>query len=327
MIKLRKFTISYERGRQLLLFLFCLFLAFIIWSIHKLSEEYTVYLKYKVSVASDLTARAAEAQAEETLIVRGKSTGFYILQHRYSGEQNSVKLSVERRLFRKSRSVQDGFYLLTSDIRDKIILYLGENVNVESFATDTLSFIFPGQTNKRVPVSSRAVLSFAPQYMAAAPVKLSPDTVTIYGERAILATIDSVITMPIKLDNLSAGSQGVAELKPNEGVRYSHNEVLYSVDVTRYVERSTILAVEVTEAPQGITVKVQPDVVTVYYREKFGTSPGMSDKMMLYIPYAEIAKSLNGVLKPILNTNEVNVLSYRTEPAFVEVKAAGDSIK
>jgi len=73
MIKLKKFSISYERGRQLLLFLFCLFLAFIIWSIHKLSEEYTVYLQYKVSVASDLASRAAEAHAGETLIVRGRS--------------------------------------------------------------------------------------------------------------------------------------------------------------------------------------------------------------------------------------------------------------
>lgn len=327
MIKLRKISISYERGRQLLLFLFCLFLAFIIWSIHKLSEEYTVYLNYKVSVASDLSARATEAHAEETLIVRGKSTGFYILQHRYSGEQSIVKLNVERRLFRRSRSAEDGFYLLTSEIRDKIILYLGENVNIESFATDTLNFVFPGQTNKRVPVSPRAALSFAPQYMAAAPVKLSPDTVTIYGEKSLLASIDSVVTLPIKLDNLSSGSQGVATLKPYEGVRFSQNEVLYSVEVARYVERSTILAVEVTDTPLGFTTSVHPDVVTVYYREKIGTNPGMSDRMILFIPFEEIGKSVSGVLKPTLNTNEINILSYRTEPPFVEVRVTGDTLK
>ena len=327
MIKLKKFSISYERGRQLLLFLFCLFLAFIIWSIHKLSEEYTVYLQYKVSVASDLASRAAEAHAGETLIVRGKSTGFYILQHRYSGEQNTIWLNVERRLFKKSQSIHDGFFLLTSDIRDKIILYLGENVDIESFATDTLSFVFPGQTNKRVPVSSRAVLSFAPQYMASGPVRLSPDTITIYGERELLSKIDSVVTQPIKLDNLSDGSQGVATLKAEDGVRFSHNEILYSVEVVRYVERSLQLPVEVIEIPAGVSVRVIPGEVTVYFREKFKSSANSDDKMMLYIPFSEFKKSLNGIVKPILNTNEINVLSYRTEPSFVEVKAEGDSLK
>jgi len=163
--------------------------------------------------------------------------------------------------------------------------------------------------------------------MASGPVRLSPDTITIYGERELLSKIDSVVTQPIKLDNLSDGSQGVATLKAEDGVRFSHNEILYSVEVVRYVERSLQLPVEVIEIPAGVSVRVIPGEVTVYFREKFKSSANSDDKMMLYIPFSEFKKSLNGIVKPILNTNEINVLSYRTEPSFVEVKAEGDSLK
>jgi len=143
MIKLRKLRISYERGRQVLLFLFCLFLAFIIWSIHKLSGDYSIYLNYKVHVTTDLQGRDAEAFSSNLLTLKGRASGFYILQQRYIKGGESIYIQVDRRLFKRTPSAKDGYYLLSSGIRDKLSESFGENFEIEHFSVDTLFFNFP----------------------------------------------------------------------------------------------------------------------------------------------------------------------------------------
>lgn len=236
MIKLKGFTISYERGRQLLLFLFCLFLAFILWSVHKLSENYSIYLHYRVVVSTDISGRTSEALSKEILVFRGTSSGFYILQHRYSDKDNIIKLQLERKFFKKSRESKDGFFVIATDIRERLSQYFGETVEIEALNADTLNFEFPSQANRRLPVSAKVQLSFKDQYLAATSFKLIPDSISIYGDLSKINAIDSIYTKQIILENLSAGRQGVIALEPISGIRFSQNEVRYSIDVVKYVE-------------------------------------------------------------------------------------------
>lgn len=322
MIKLRIFNISYERGRQILLFLFCLFLAFIIWSIDKLSENYTIYLQYKVSASAALEGRSGEADSENYLIVRGKATGFYILQHRYSGKNNTIYISPDRREIRRRAGVPDGFYILVKDVNDRLIQSFGNTLSVESFATDTLFYFFPGQTNKRVPVKPNFSLTFAPQYTQNSSAKLSPDSVTLYGESNILSKIDSVFTRPLNFQDLNKPLQGVVGLIPENGVRYSSEDISYFLDVVRYVENSIQVPVTFVNVPKGIILKSNPSEVTLYFREKFGETPLDAASIAPEVDYHEFETSINGVVKVELNGNKKGVLSWRSDPPFVEVLVA-----
>jgi hypothetical protein len=319
MIKLRRFSISYERGRQLLLFLFCLFLAFILWSVHKLSENYSIYLHYKVEVTTDIAGRASDAVSKESLVFRGKSSGFYILQHRYSGKENLIKLQLDRKYFKKDYKSKDGFFVISTDIRERLSQYFGETVEIEALAADTLHFEFPGQTNRRIPVSANVKLSFSNQYMAGTAFKLNPDSISVYGDISVIRSIDSLFTKPIKLENLSAGRQGVIALEQIPGIRYSQNEVYYSVDVVRYVEKSRQLEVSVINTPAGKSLIPSPREVTLIYREQFGSSkPGDPEKLSVFIDFLEFENTVNHVLKPQLSVVPDWILSYKFDPPFVE---------
>ncbi|OJV19506.1 MAG: hypothetical protein BGO30_06430 [Bacteroidetes bacterium 41-46] len=328
MIKLRFLNISYERGRQILLFLFCLFLAFIIWSIHKLSESYTVYMQYKVTASVGLEGRSSEADSENLLIVRGKATGFYIIQHRFSGVESRVRISPDRRAVRKRAGVKDGFFILVKDVNEKLIQSFGNNVFVESFTTDSLFFLFPGQTNKRVPVKSRFSISFASQHMLASQPRVTPDSVTIYGESSLLSQIDSVFTKGIKLDNLNSPAEGMAELIPMAGVRFSQGDILYYFDVVRYVEKSWVVPVTFVNLPPGAALKASPAEVLLYYRERFDSSPVEQSLLGAEADYLEFENSLSGVVKVRLTGEQRGILSWRAEPPFIEVRnAVSDTVK
>ncbi|MDD4057440.1 MAG: hypothetical protein PHO95_00900 [Bacteroidales bacterium] len=319
MIKLKIFNISYERGRQILLFLFCLFLAFIIWSIHKLSESYTVYMQYRVTASAGLDGRSSEADSENLLMVRGKATGFYILQHRFTSKESSLKILPERRLVKRRTGVRDGFFVLVKDVNDKLIQSLGNNVFVESFTTDTLFFVFPGQTNKKVAVKTNFMLSFAPQYTLGSKPKISPDSVTLYGESSLLSQIDSVITKPVKHEALVKSLEGVTELVPINGVRFSESDIFYSMDVVRYVEKSIIIPVTFVNLPQEARVKAHPSEVKLYYTEKFGEPTFEQTFIALEVDYREYKSSINGVVKVKLSGEQKGMLSWRIDPPFVEV--------
>jgi len=148
MIKLRKLSISYERGRQVLLFLFCLFLAFIIWSIHKLSGDYSIYLNYRVCVSTDYQGKSSAAYSENLLILKGRANGFYILKQRYLRGEETLYLQVEKSFFKKMPDTDAGYFLLSSNIRDKLSENFGKNIEIERLAVDTLFFNFSRHINK-----------------------------------------------------------------------------------------------------------------------------------------------------------------------------------
>lgn len=329
MIKLRRFSISYERGRQLLLFLFCLFLAFILWSVQKLSEDYSIYLHYKIAVTTDISGRASESVSNESLVFRGKSSGFYILQHRYNGKDNIIRLDLEKKYFKKDKAVKDGFFLISTDIREKLSQYLGGTVEIESLAADTLKFDFPAQTNRVLPVSAKFKISFGNQYMAETSLKLNPDSIAVYGDLSLLGSLDSIYTKQIKHDNLSAGIQGVINLEPVPGVRFSQDEVHYSLDVVRYVEKSVKLRISFINSNPDKLAVTSPEEVTLIYRERFGSSkPEDSEKLSAFVDCLEIESSVNRVVKPQLTAVPDWFLSYRFEPPFVEGKIVlKDTIK
>ncbi len=321
MIKLRKLRISYERGRQVLLFLFCLFLAFIIWSVHKLSADYSSYLTYRIHVSTNLQGRAAEAFSNNLLTLKGRASGFYIFQERYLKGRKSLSIQADMHLFKINPSVDDEYYLLSSDIRDKLNESFGENLKIEKFSVDTLFFNFPRQINRKVPIASRYMASFKNQYMPVGKMKLNPDIITIFGDYSIIGKVDSIITKQLNFENLEATKNGVVELETIPEIRFSQKEVYYSLEVVRYIEKSVTIPVEVINTPSGKEIKIFPAEVKMIYKVPFNYSKnGKEGKFVANIDYNEVVNSINSFVEPKLVMKPTEVLSISFDPKFVECR-------
>ena len=73
---------GWKDRKEWLMLLLSLLLAFIVWLIHSLSLQYSVFLEYNVELNSTLQGRARSSVSQDVLIVRGKSDGYYILKQR-----------------------------------------------------------------------------------------------------------------------------------------------------------------------------------------------------------------------------------------------------
>lgn len=232
MAKLWKPVVSYERGRQFLLFLFCLFLAFIIWTLHKLSEDQSVYLQYNVHIKTNLAGRDSESLSKEVLVLKGEATGFYVIGQKYSSKPAELLLEVNSRLLKRSEKSDELFYLKTSDISALINDALEGNVKNITLFTDTLKFSFPRRSTKTVPVV--AVVNGKPIHKNNNyGLVVTPEFITISGSYGITSKIDSVYTENIMFSVNGSEKNGVIKLRSVNGIKYSEQEVYYFFDKTK----------------------------------------------------------------------------------------------
>ncbi len=321
MIKLGKLKISYERGRQVLLFLFCLFLAFIIWCIHKLSADYSIYLNYRVNVSTNLEGRSEGSFSDNLLTVKGKASGIYILQQRYINDMGTIFIDIDKRYIKRVPSVKDGYYILCRDIKDKLSENLSENLEIETLSVDTLFFNFPHQINRKVPLAPSYSATFKDQYMAVGKMKLNPNSVTVYGNLSLIENIDTIRTENLNFENLESTKNGVVALKKIDGVRFSCKEVYYTFEVERYIEKTVTLHVEVVNAPQDKEINIFPSEVKMTFRIPFKSDQkATGEDYKLNVDYDDIINSINSYVEPKLERKPGEMISYSLEPQFVECR-------
>lgn len=311
---LKKINLMGE-GRNWVILVFSLLLAFFMWGIMKLSDSYSSYVKYRLEVTSNIEGRKDVAQSTDVLIIGAKSTGFKILQN--DGGSLLKIGNVDSRFFHRHYQSQDMFYLIPDDIKQTIQDALGADIAVEMFATDTLFFEFPLQANKKVPVVAASMITCADQFMPYAPLQLKPDSLLIYGDESVISLVEEVSTGVVKARNADRTITGMVKINPVQGIRFSEDEVMYTQEIGRYVEHVVKVPVTIDNAPSYANVAIIPQEVTVRYRQPFGSVQRFTVKdFPVALDYNEVLR--RDVLKPVMKSVPEGVLQVEIEPKFVE---------
>ena len=305
-------------GRNWIILVFSLLLAFFMWSIMKLSASYSSYVRYRIEASTNIPGRSNTAVSTDVLVIGAKSTGFHILQNLKGAQGNALLLDdVDVKHFHKYREDGDLFYLLPDNIRQKIQDALGADVKVESLATDTLFFEFPVQGNRKVAVVASSAIKYGKQFMPYSEIILKPDSVLIYGDEAVISNIHHVTTQAIKSNDTQHPLSGVVKLNPLKGIRFSQEEIFYSQEVGRFVEHTVNVPVTIGNAPSYANVAIVPQEVTIKYRQPFvGASTFSQQDFSVVVEYDEILRK--DVLKPNVARMPEGILTIDVEPKFVE---------
>lgn len=318
--KIKKFFS--KKGGDLIIFIISLLLAFFMWSIQKLSQEYTTLLKYNVSINTSLPGRAQTSNAMDVVLIRGRASGFYILKHIYATpEEVSIKLNADTKQLVKLKGREDIFFIRSNDIKNIIQEELGVDIKLENIATDTLFFYLPKQVYKKVPIIANTFISYKEQYMSFNTISLKPDSVLIYGDSHVIKGVDSIYTDIIKASKIESNINGVIALKQVAGVEMSVKDIYYSLEVNRYVEETINIRVNVINVPHDKNVIVLPKEIKIKFRMKQDVGkPYSSSDFYAVADYKNIINSVNNnIIKIVLYKKPKNITDIRIEPPFVEL--------
>ncbi len=291
--------------------LLCVVLSSSIWLIHNLSQSYVSVVSVPVVARSNLAARAEQSSTDATVTAQVRASGFRHLKLASRGKR-PVRIEVSPEDFRHDHD--DIYSIPITNLYKYTSAIFGDGVSVESFVSDAPQFLFNSVTYKKVPVQRVQSISFMPQYMATRGMTIHPDSVLVYGETSRLENIDRILTRPIELSDLSASAHGTVRLDAPVGIRLSDSEVVYSLDVSRYVEVRSEVKIQTRNVPSNVRLSVLPSTAQVVFKCVFPTAADPSRTAEFYIDYDDFANSLTGRCVAHADNLPSTVISYTIEP-------------
>ena len=304
------------RGREWLLFATSLLLAMLIWFLSNMSRSYSGVLGVPVVAECNVQGYSDVSSNSAILSVRCRADGFRLLREETRRSRRPVRVAFDRADLRHDTG--ERFFVTGNVMNNYLRQIFGDKVDVEDIVTDTLFFTFTTENNKRVPVNFAGDFSYRSQYMASGPLRITPDSVTVYGEKARLDLVDHVSTVPVTLDDVHEAQHGVLRLRRIKGVRLSDEVISYELPVSRYVEMRSELPVTVKNVPGGRHLDVFPSRATVILHCTFPVGRDPFEAFELYIDYADFASSLSGRCVARVRELPRGVLDYRVEPAVFD---------
>lgn len=304
------------RGREWLLFATSLLLAVLVWFLSNMSRPYSSVLGVPVVAECNIQGYSNVSSNSAILSARCRADGFRLLREETRRSRRPVRVAFDRADLRHDTG--ERFFVTGNVMNNYLRQIFGDKVDVEDIVTDTLFFTFSTQNNKRVPVNFAGDFSYRSQYMASAPLKITPDSVTVYGEQARLDLVDHVSTVPMVVDDVHEAQHGVLRLRRIKGVRLSDEQISYDLPVSRYVEMRAELPVAVYNAPGGHHLDIFPSRATVILQCVFPVARNPFEKCELYIDYADFASSLSGRCVARVKELPAGVIDWRVEPAVFD---------
>lgn len=300
------------RERELAFFAFSLLMAILIWLLTNLSKSYSGTLSVPITAECSIDGHSNRSSNVAVVNARCRTEGFTLVRERSRRDKKPVVVKFDKADLR--RTGQDTWSIFGNAKNSYINQMFGDGISLEAFITDTLSFVFPPENHKKVPVEVPLSLQCSSQYMQSGPFKTVPDSVTVYGEDARLEAIDKVVTPRLSFTDAREPLHGVVKINRPVGVRLSDEEVAYELPVSRYVEVRGTFPVEVWNAPAGHEVQVYPPNASVILRCAFPLAKDPMASFKVFIDYKDFSESKSGKCVPRTLKLHSGVLDCRIEP-------------
>ena len=163
------------RGREGLLLAASLLIALVIWFLSNLSQIFSGVVSVPVLAECNIPGHSNVSAGTALVQARCRTTGFRLLREGRRERSKQVRVHFERADMHHLDG--DRFYIAGSAKNSYSEQFFGDEVQVESFVTDTLFFRFPAENHKRVPVQLSGDVSYRDQFMASGTLRLVPDSV------------------------------------------------------------------------------------------------------------------------------------------------------
>ncbi|NLA15218.1 MAG: hypothetical protein GX877_01620 [Bacteroidales bacterium] len=307
------------KRRSRLVLLLCILIAFILWVVYTLSNEYTSYFRFPLEVETNLDGRTNTSQADNTLFLRGTARGSYIIRHTWRKKTPQIRIFADKNLLRMYPEKDGEFYLLADNVHNLVNDALGTDLQLEVILTDTIRLEYKATHHKKVPITLVADLSYKAQHMSFEPIRIQPDSVLVYAEESTLALIDEIRTRRISLTHLDKTVEGIARLEVPANTRLSYTDVNYEVMVKRYIELSFQVPVMTANVPPRVDLLLLPDKITVQFRCPFEDAVGIKeDDFVLVVDYNRFVTKDSGKTIPELQQAPAVVSHIQFIPQFVD---------
>lgn len=239
---------------------FFITVAALLWLVIKLSANYVVTEPLTINMKdapSDLIITNETQKVNVTL----STNGFELLNYYFKpASRRKVDISLKEVPLHKDG---EGTYSFSSSYaKDKVAKFLTVETNEVSFDDNRFILYMEQLDSARVKVTPDIQLTYEKQYNKHGKIQITPDSVTIYGPKNKLKSIDKVYTKNLEMKNINSNIDIDIPLQLDEMVNTNTENINIKVFVEKYTEAVATVKVNNTSRKK---LRLFPDKVRVKY--------------------------------------------------------------
>ena len=285
-----------------------------IWLVVNLSRETTGLVSVPVIAHSSIVGRSEAAMESVQITANVTASGFRLLGLALR-RNRPVNVAIDPEYLHHT---EGDFFTVSANNRVRYSESIFGPQTKAQLASDYITVRFAPESFKKVPVVAVRQLRFREQHMATGEIKLTPDSVLVYGNPSRISGIDQILTRQISKYDVDRSLHGKVSLEVPAGTRLSAKEASYSLDVSRYVGITEKVRVGVRNVPEGKVLSVYPSTVDVKFRFIFPISGNPTGSASFYVDYNEFVASIGGKCMVRAEGLPEMAISWEADPEFCE---------
>ncbi|MBE8722576.1 YbbR-like domain-containing protein [Sphingobacterium pedocola] len=254
-MKQRRF--NKNQRRKISIFLRCVIISFIAWTLIAISNKYTVTLKAGIEYINIPEKRAFHPLQSDTVKVRVKMSGWDLLLSKFKPDSSNIQVDLSNL---KTRN-----FIVFSSQLGFINRQFPANKQIIHVVPDTLYFDFSKQTQRKVPVKVPYNITFRKQYGITGETKANPAYVTITGPLEDVANIEFLETDTIRGMQIQTDVRTVANINRNQRTNITIYPTIAEIviPVGELTEKVIEIPLKIENARKFTSVRTVPSKVSI----------------------------------------------------------------
>jgi len=305
---------TFFSSKDVFIFLFFLLLSFLFWYMFNLRRVYEVTLPVTITYINTPIDRINETALPNELQITMKDQGFYLLSYKMN-KINPIVINLSKESVERDNS----FYISDIVLRSKIKNELRHSTEIIRIHPEEIIIPSVKKSYKTLPVKFAGKITFAQQYNLSGDINIVPSKINVFGEKAILDTMQAVYTETINFRKLKDTVSRNINLKNTESLKYSVNDVKIHIPIDKFTEKTLEIPIVGKNLPKNTTIRFFPSSVNATFFVTFSKFNSVSSNHFeAVIDYNDILKNKLGRQKPEVKANNPYVFNIRTSPSEVE---------
>lgn len=286
-----------------------------LWLLIKLSEQFTTQASFGIKLIEAPASQQLTSGETQTVKFSLQANGFKTLGCRLLRDsKRSVWVSLDEVPFRTETG--NTYSFSSQYVAEKIAELLRVNASDISMNDDKVYFVMEAMVSKVVPVVLRSNIRTQQRYEVYGLPILEPATITVFGPKNVLDTLNSVSTRLLSKSSVNATVEEMVALDLHSGLlRCENTEVKATIEVLQYTEQVLQLPVS---SPDSLKIRFFPETVKVKFVVPLKDYPSMSpDLFKLEVDPAQ-ADGVQTLLDVRLSKQPGNIKLLSIDPQRVE---------
>ena len=250
-----------SRNKRLSTYFFFFLISCFFWFLNMLSSMHEVTLKIPIVYKNPPPNLILSNDVVEEIQVRVKSPGFSIISYNIFNYKK-IELDLSYANFQPIDNGQEIFWLINSK-RNSISRILGNSMEILDVNPKKVNINSKNKSKKKVPILLSSSIELEEGFWIREEIKISPDSILVYGVQEDLNNIKCITTEHLRVDNLKNNLELSLPLNNLQDIQFKESEVSVSIIVEPFVEKIFNKKVFVRNLKPGYSVRIFPDNIMV----------------------------------------------------------------